>query len=306
MTLTAKSNGFPSEKHYTLGRGRVYFGIHDANQKPTSWRDLGNCNSFTMSAEVEEAIHRTSRSGLSTIDKKILISRDFNGSLILDEIVGENVALWFGGYDEDGNATETYTNTTDQVTPVGTNVATGDGSTTALADLDIWYDVYFETVPGSSGIYRRAYNLDEVVDASGLEVIAAATPTPVPLVIGDDYELNQEAGMIRLLSTGTNAAAMAADPVVIRIATAPGSPTNPTKVLIGQRSVVGSLKLVVNDPEEGKDVGEILLNKVTLSPDGDMEWISQQDFMEMPFSFAAEANTAISTTSPVGEIVIYK
>lgn len=57
------------------------------------WIDLGNAPQFKWAAEVETLDHYSSRSGIKTRDKKVIISRKGTLTIVLDEITVENLDL---------------------------------------------------------------------------------------------------------------------------------------------------------------------------------------------------------------------
>jgi hypothetical protein len=57
------------------------------------WIDLGNCPKFSFTPEIETLEHFSSREGVKTRDKKVVISQKASLSLELDEITVENLEL---------------------------------------------------------------------------------------------------------------------------------------------------------------------------------------------------------------------
>ena len=86
----------PSVENYTLGRGKVFFNKFDPlTQTYDGERDMGNAPTFSPSVALEKLPHFSSRSGLKTKDKEVVLSVTPACAFTLDEINVENVALQF-------------------------------------------------------------------------------------------------------------------------------------------------------------------------------------------------------------------
>ena len=126
--------GTHDTKHYNLGRGIVYFAPSlGADGKPDEgWVDLGNCTEFNVSINIEELDHKSSRTGVSITDVKIVTSREVSINFTLDSITGENVARYLGG--EVGTKTNTIQSTalTNELHSIGAPLSLGGR----------WYDIF--------------------------------------------------------------------------------------------------------------------------------------------------------------------
>lgn len=70
-----------------------------------AWDDLGNCPSFRWATEVETLEHFSSRSGIKTRDKKVILSRKGTLTIVLDEITTENLTTALMGTETGGTIT---------------------------------------------------------------------------------------------------------------------------------------------------------------------------------------------------------
>lgn len=85
-------------KQYVVGKGKVYFDKFTPGTKTaTGERYLGNSPELTVSQASETLDHIDADAGLNVKDEQITISNDMTGTIALDSIEVDNVALWFGG-----------------------------------------------------------------------------------------------------------------------------------------------------------------------------------------------------------------
>ena len=75
--------------NYTVGKGIVSF-------KPTggaSYVDMGNCTEFEFTPEIEKLDHFSSREGVRTKDKSVVLQKSGTVRLVLDEWSVDNLKL---------------------------------------------------------------------------------------------------------------------------------------------------------------------------------------------------------------------
>lgn len=86
-------------KEYVIGKGKLHFAAFDAGTKfsTTGERYLGNTPELTQTRAQETLDHIDADEGLNVKDESITITNDFTGSFSTDNIVPENIAMWFGG-----------------------------------------------------------------------------------------------------------------------------------------------------------------------------------------------------------------
>lgn len=263
LNTTGKTN--PDQ--YEVGRGRLMAALLDVDGAPIEYRDLGNCPVFTTSIAVEKLEHRSSREGLSTIDKEVVISQDLNLSFQLDEFNQDNLALLFAG------EVATYTN--------ATVAGFAKYAMIPSAKLGRWYEI-----KDSNG--QRAYNVD-IADLT-LEVGVTA------LTVDVDFELDAENGMIFLRSTAVDVADT--DQVDVTLAADAGgkSVTEVRGLTVTSKEL--SLKFLAENPANNDIQDEYTFHKVRVTSDGDTPLISDE-FKTMGFSGAAVKNEIYSPNSPV-------
>ncbi len=256
---------------YNLGRGRLYFATLSSGL-PTYWQDLGNCPNLTLNSEEETIEHKSSRSGLATVDKKLTLSRETSINFDLDEISFDNLARWFSGDATASAETSTATYTDEAIF--------GTGSRLVNYELERWYDI-------RDAANARIYYLN---------LFDSYTITQSPsndLVKGQDYEIEEEAGMLKFLAGGD----VSAGTTAIEL-TSTGTDVNIDKVeAFTQGSVTGALKFVAVNPANSDDVREFLFHQVTLASDGDLGLISDE-FGTMSFAGTVERNEIADSDSP--------
>lgn len=91
----------PSTLNYFIGKGIAYF-------TPTggSERDLGNCPEIEFTPTLEELAHYSSREGVRTKDREIVLEKSASLRFVLDEITPENLALALLGTESTNTAGE--------------------------------------------------------------------------------------------------------------------------------------------------------------------------------------------------------
>lgn len=156
----------PDPKNLYLGAGSVYFDRFDANGVSTGLRHLGNVDTFEITTTPETKEKKSAMDGAKATYAEVVVGNAAELSMVITEYTKENLALATTGqgaaYTQDANAA-----VVDQaVGPVAANVA-----------LDVWYDFGVLT-PTVTAVKQGATVLDE-----------------------DAYEVDAEAGMIRLLSS---------------------------------------------------------------------------------------------------------
>lgn len=84
--------------NYVLGRGKVFLSRLDPTTKePLGFRYIGNTPEFSLTIEQEELEHFSSDAGIREKDDSISLQVTRSGSLSTDNIVPDNVALFFFG-----------------------------------------------------------------------------------------------------------------------------------------------------------------------------------------------------------------
>lgn len=271
------TTGIANPNDYKLGRGILYFSLLDpATQRPLGWRDLGNSSEFTLTTTSETLDHRSSRTGLSVLDKQITLSRDSTFSFLLEEFNDQNIALLMSG---------------DYAGFVNPTVA-GFAEHTAYSNVELgkWYDIVDDDG-------NRAYD----VAAANLTVKAGVSSTPsTPLVLDTDYRLDAKMGRIFLLSTAVDVANSDYISLTLTANAYAAATVNEVRFMT-RASVEGALKFIEENPVDNSSNNrrEWVFPKVTLTADGDMSMIGD-DWATLPFSGAVQSNELASPNSPYG------
>lgn len=79
----------PSTDNYRIGKGICRFKRTGAG----TFRDMGNSPAFEFTPELEELEHETSRSGIRSVDKTVVVSKKGTLAITLDEWSADNIAL---------------------------------------------------------------------------------------------------------------------------------------------------------------------------------------------------------------------
>lgn len=268
------TTGKPNTNDYNLGRGVVYFALHDANGRPKAWRDLGNAPEFNVTIEEETLEHQSSREGLKTTDKEVTISKDMSLTFQLDEINHENLASFLSG------EKATHTNVAVAGFTEWEMVPAGE------LEAGRWYDI-------KNSSHARAYDVD-----STKLTVKTTNASPVTLALNTDYELDETMGRIFLISTSsavTTAVGAGEGLDVTLTADAGASAVSEVRALT-QSNLVGSLKFISENPASNDVQTEYEWHQVTLKSDGDFGLISDE-WTTMGFAAKAEKNTTYTNSS---------
>jgi len=263
----SNSAGTNRVQDYNLGRGILYASELDATTGlPVAYRDLGNCPSFALSVDIEELIHRSSRSGLSSVDKRLVLSQTINFNFVLEELSAENMSLFFNG------ETTTATN------PAVAGVAQYQADASLVKGR--WYPIYHQT----SGV--RAMNLTDAADVTVVHDLAGANDT---LVLTTDYTVDLVMGMVFLNSTGVTAVEGNTLHITLAADAAPVATVSQTRGAT-RSGVDSALKFIGENPADADQRFEVELHSVQMSADGDFSLISESDLTQLPISGTAQAN----------------
>lgn len=282
------TTGAPNTRDYVLGRGIVRLAQLTAAGLPDAagFRDLGNAPEFSITVSIEDLRHQSSREQIKFTDKRFVISQEVGLAFQLDEINFQNLADFLSG------VTGTFDNAHDTVITAAANIL-WPGATTPFT-VGNWYELF-----GAGG--RRVYNLD----AAGVTYSFVEDPAGTPVTLSaDDFEVDEQMGLVRFLSTGTNALT-GAENIGFAISAAATVPQDLDAVEALQRAeVTGALLFIsVNAGDDGQKT-EYRFHKVSLSADGDLAKISDE-VVVMNFTGVAEVNSAILTGSKVLTVRTY-
>ena len=83
----------PSTDNYTIGKGILSFDRWDDDGLPTGMRDLGNAPNFTITPEIEQLDHFSSREEIKKKDLTVTLTAGLKVKFTLDEYDRENLAI---------------------------------------------------------------------------------------------------------------------------------------------------------------------------------------------------------------------
>ena len=84
-------------KNYVLGKGDVYFARFTSGEEPGPYRFVGNTPEINLTVETESLDHVNSDEGVNQVDASVPLSVTRSGTLVMDDIQAENLALFFLG-----------------------------------------------------------------------------------------------------------------------------------------------------------------------------------------------------------------
>jgi hypothetical protein len=228
---------------YKLGRGRLFL----KRKGEADYRYIGNTPEFNLSINTETLDHYCSDGGLKEKDFSIELSTERTGNFVTDNIVPENVALFFFG---EANA-------------LTTAATTGNTWTIASAKLGRAYKI------GTSDT--------DAVGATGIDPATfQASVGGTALTVDVDYKLNADAGVIELLPTATGVA----DGNQVDVTYDVRANTR-TRVISGTSATEGSLMYIERNPK-GEDFTWVM-PLVKVSPNGDYA-LKGDEFQQIPFN----------------------
>lgn len=245
----------PNSDNLYLGAGEVLFDRFDAQGNPTGFRHLGNVSSLEITNEVEDLEHRTSMFGHRAVDKSVPTDLVANVAMVLEEYDRHNLALALLG-------------------EVAALVQEADP------------DVEDEPINGGA-----ALELDKWYDVGALHItVTAVKQGMTTLTAGEDYEVREDAGMIRVLSSGDGGAlATTWSGAVPALSTSQVHGLSTPRIL-GRLRYIGAADQV-SGPRQLVDVW-----KCALRPDGALQLISEE-FGE--FTLAGKAE--LDSSRPLGQ-----
>jgi hypothetical protein len=245
----------PDAGNLSLGAGEVLFDRFDANGNPTGYRHLGNVESLAITTTVETVQKKSSMDGARGIYKEAVIGSEAEVSMVLSEYDPENLALALLG------DTATFSQAS-SAAQTGRQINGG-----AALKFDRWYYLGFKQV-----------------------TVTAVKQGATTGVLGTDYELNTELGLIKIKSGGAFTEA---------VTTWDGSAAAVTGTQVRGLSVgkiEGRLKYFSAANQAAGPRWEVDIHKVTLNPDGELQFISE-DFG----TFTLRGKAQKDSTKPANE-----
>ncbi len=247
----------PFENNYTLGRGEIYFARKDPiTGNLGGERYIGNTPAANLTAEEEKLEHFSSDRGIRIKDKSVTLQVNYTGTLEVDNIDYENVALFFLGETEQ----LTFAQTTRTGEPVG------------LPGVGVEKGMFYQL--GMSA--ANPTGAKGIIFPGTAGTAFSLTNGGTPLVAGTDYVLNAELGRVEILATST--AVEDGDELT---ATYTIAASTRQRVISGSTAVAGALRYVAYNPE-GRQI-DYYMPSVSLSPNGDFA-LKSDEWQVIPFN----------------------
>lgn len=236
-------------QNHVLGSGRLYFDrfLPDTQTK-TGRRYLGNSPAFTIAAASTALDHFNADDGIRTKDDSVLISLDRTGTLTLDDISKENVAMFISG--SEGIQTQAAV-----AAPLG------------LYSIDaVKKDRYYqigETALNPAGL--RELTTVVVKDDAG---------SPVTFTNITDYTVDLALGLLHVVPTG-----IITDGTNLRLTFAVLAKSREQVVTNALSTVTGALSFISRNPRGAQ--ADYYMPYVQLSPNGDFA-LKGETWQEIP------------------------
>jgi hypothetical protein len=272
-------SGRASTDDYLVGRGILYFSSLTADLPAGGYRDLGNAPSAKLTATTDKIDHKSSRSGLATIDKTIITGQKFEFSCELDEVTNfENLAFALSG---------------SIASPQPTNSAIAGFAEyemiSAVAE-GRWYPIQ-----NATGV--RAYD----IATANLTVEKQGAPD-VLLVEGTDYEVDEQMGRIFFIQGGANYAP--GDDIDVTLAADAGAVVLERVWALTSTPTAGALVFIGENPANNDAQIEMQIHKIALALDGDLGFISD-DVSKFSLKGVCELNEIADASSPYFNITTH-
>ena len=267
------TTGLHSTSEYSLGRGILHLGELDSNDAVDSFWDLGNVTEFTLTPEVEENEHYSSRTAERYLDRTDILERNFNVSFTCENI-NQRTLQWFLMGTDSTVANPTYTGFTGAAIVAAGNITLGT------------------VVPLVNATGVRCY---DVVAAD--VTVKTTNATPVTLVKDTDYTLNATEGTIHLISTSTALATAIAGAEGLTLDLAANTSQIQNVITVNAFTSTRDVALLffAEDPKT-EEKTEYYFYKCSLRPDGDHGLITEE---YKTVTFTGKLVTPDGQTSPV-------
>lgn len=288
-----------------IGRGILFFDEEDPADatKTLGQRDLGNIPAFKLTTNQETLAHFSSRAGLKTQDKLVILSSTLTASWSCDEVNNDNVALFLMGTQTPGNPINTG------ATAPGAGAGNfhvhelnrwyplrGSGATLTTADTTTigWY-IGGQGIPTDLATVKfRRYNINT-------STITVANTGGTPYTSGTHYKVNGQFGLLYIVNGFGDSAYISRDSIIDVTFSQAGSNFTPNQVnILKQTTFRGRLVFIGENSVNGKKF-EMVMHRCNVTPDGDMGLIGSE-FAQISFTASAEAVPTINATAPTGYI----
>lgn len=274
--LGLNSTGRENPVFYHLPRACVYVGLLDANGAVVrnEYFPIGHVAGFTISADIATTEHRNLCDQNGAVDDLFDTNRRFNVSFQAEELHHANTArFFFGSIDAPANP--------------------------AVAGLTA-YLITTSAVRGATYFIANASGVRAMgIVAADLTITYDVTGTPVVLVLGTDYTVDEAQGSIHLLSTGVVVPSSPGQELGVVLVANAGAPAVIDRVQ-GVTVATQQYRVVLKgeNGRTGKKF-EVAFESVRLIPDGELPMVQADELASMGFTGAALVNSAVTGRSKV-------
>ena len=233
-----------AEQNYTLGRGKIFLALRNADGTYQGERYIGNTPAFGLTINRENLEHFGSDEGVREKDRDITLQTNRSGSFTTDNINPENLAALFFG----------SASVLTQAAAVGQNES--------FASVEQGLEYQLGMTAGSVAGVRDIENV----------VVEVAT---VAMTVDVDYEVDAVLGRIKIIEGG---GISDGDDIDVTYDT---TLSTREQVITGADQVEARLRFIANNPE-GKDI-DYVMPWVKLSPNGEVQ-LKGESWQELPFT----------------------
>lgn len=275
------TSGQPSTENLYLGRGAIELGsINLTTGKGYDFRQIGNANAFALNVEVEKLEHRSSRSGVRSIDREIILEMKVGVSITLDEVMDfDNLALFLSG-DAEKDVTNPATSSVSQVLQV---IAGKKARSFQMIDANGAHLMdTVGTVVVKTGAYGGGYGSASTLSAG-------------------DYVIDRTWGTIFIKETATYTDGHA---IWLDYTTTSGESAIDEVTLLTKTEHSAYLRFKGINPANSDRKVLVDLHSVSLSANGDLNFIGEE-FGELSLTGVAERNETGYPNAPVGRIYFH-
>ncbi len=272
MVLT--NDGKPDTAQLLLGRGHLMLDLFDTSDNPTyMMRALGNASGFTLTGEEEIIEHFSSRTGLKKLDASATLTKSLKGTMTLEEISPENIALF-------GSAT--ITEISAESGSVSNAVWIPDDA--AGFYVQIWRDAVNPTAKQGT---RPAVGMNPAVAAT----ISGSTE-------GTDFEVDYARGRLYILPSPGNLGNSGGAWKSITYSLLAGDRRD---IRLLDRTVVRGRLTFVSENAQTSEKRTLILNKIKMQASGDLQFISNE-WASLAIEFTCEEDATNFPNSPIGSL----
>ena len=246
-------------KEYTLGRGRIHVAELDSDQEPGDYRYIGNTTEFNFTTETEQLTLTNPDEGINEVIQTVQTSITRTGTLTVDDIQDENLALFLFG---DAEALNVNADSSDQTLTLNASTV---ARLISRRDNGEWVPI---GVSASNPVGHR--NLTKLALAG--------------LTANTDYEVDLKRGMFKLLNTSAVGNLNSTLEITYKRAA-----DTTIQITSGTEAKVASIKFFQNNPK-GKN-RDYTFPVVNLSPNGDLQ-LKGDEWQAISFSLDIQTPNA--------------